>query len=173
MPEREVLRGAPWYRYFWPWFIVGLLGTAVVGSIATAVVAFSGSDSLVRDDWYKDGMAINRRFEREQRASALGIAATGRFDFVTGEVWLELSGDETGDLSELVLELSHPTRSERDTRLTLQRTADGSFRGALEAPLSGRRFYVRLEPVLADPSWRVSGPLELSVSSDFQLDPGA
>jgi hypothetical protein len=169
----DPISGAPWYRCFWPWFIVVLLGSTVAGSITTAVVAFRGSDSLVRDDWYKDGMAINRRIEGEERAASLGIRAEGRFDFVTGEVWLDLSGSETEDLGAIVLELSHPTRAERDALLTLVRTPDGSYRGSLEAPLQGRRFYARLEPSEPGSEWRLHGTLELSERSDFRLEPGA
>ena len=168
MSTNEV--GRPWYRNFWPWFIVGLLSWAVVGSVTTAVIAVSGSDSLVRDDWYKDGMAINRRLEQEELARSLGISATGRIDFVTGEISLSLVGDEAPTL---LLELSHPTRSDRDVALTLERDASGIYRGALEEPLRGQRFYARLESRAPERAWRITGPLELADRRDFQLEPGA
>ena len=31
----------PWYRQFWPWFIIALPCAAVVGSIATAIIAIN------------------------------------------------------------------------------------------------------------------------------------
>jgi hypothetical protein len=169
MNERAT--GAPWYRCFWPWFIVVLLGTSVAGSIATAVIAISGRDALVRDDWYRDGMAVNRRIEREARAGALGISASGRLDWVTGEVRLELAGDGVADLPTLAFELSHPTRSQHDALLQLQRGDDGVFRGSLERPPSGRRFYARLEPGNEQPEWRIGGSVVLADGQTFILEP--
>jgi hypothetical protein len=170
MKDVEDSVGGPWYRHAWPWFIVVLLGTSVAGSIATAVIAISGRDALVDDDWYRNGMAINRRIEREERAAALGISASGRIDSVTGEVWLELSGEDAGPV--VVLELSHPTRAERDALLTLQRAADGVYRGSLDAPLQGRRFYARLEPEDETLGWRISDTLALSDRETFALRSG-
>jgi hypothetical protein len=40
--------GGPWYRYFWPWFIVGLLGISVAGSLLTVAIAVDGADPDVR-----------------------------------------------------------------------------------------------------------------------------
>jgi hypothetical protein len=137
--------GAPWYRHFWPWFIVGLLATAVVASLSTVVIAVSGRDSLVRDDYYRDGMAINRRLGREAEAERLGIGAELRFDAVTGDLQLRLRGGDTQSLDALDLSLSHPTRAERDTRVRLQRGADQVFRASLDEPLQGS-WYAALLP---------------------------
>ncbi|MEQ8516343.1 MAG: FixH family protein, partial [Chromatocurvus sp.] len=43
----------PWYRQFWPWFLIVLPGTVVVASIATLIIAVRGSDDLVVDEYYK------------------------------------------------------------------------------------------------------------------------
>lgn len=163
--ETELV-GAPWYRCFWPWFIVGLLSTAVVASLTTVVIAVSGSDSLVRDDYYRDGMAINRRLDREAAAARMGIGAELRFDPMTGELLLRLAGGETEGIEALDLTLSHPTKAERDTEVTLRRGVDRTFRGSVEEPLQGR-WYVTLVPLVdgagaddlaAGSSWRISEP---------------
>lgn len=36
--------GSPWYRNSWPWFIVGLLGISVIGSLATVYIAYVHRD---------------------------------------------------------------------------------------------------------------------------------
>ena len=41
--------GLPWYRHFWPWFVVGLLGISVIGSLTTVYIAVSGRDPEVAD----------------------------------------------------------------------------------------------------------------------------
>jgi len=45
-PPRE----PPWYRQFWPWFIIALPASVVVASFFTLWLAISNPDPLVVDD---------------------------------------------------------------------------------------------------------------------------
>jgi uncharacterized protein len=38
---------APWYRHFWPWFILALLGSAVAGSLVSAYLAVHYPDPVL------------------------------------------------------------------------------------------------------------------------------
>jgi len=49
MTSDSVEVGSPWYRNFWPWFIVLLLATSVVGSLVTVAIAYRHRDIDVRD----------------------------------------------------------------------------------------------------------------------------
>jgi len=40
----------PWYRQFWPWFIIALPATAVVASFVTLWLAISRPDYIVIDE---------------------------------------------------------------------------------------------------------------------------
>ena len=40
----------PWYRQFWPWFIIALPASAVVASFITLWLAISNPDQLVIDE---------------------------------------------------------------------------------------------------------------------------
>jgi hypothetical protein len=40
----------PWYRQFWPWFIIALPASAVVASFFTLWLAISNPDHLVVDE---------------------------------------------------------------------------------------------------------------------------
>ena len=40
----------PWYRQFWPWFIIALPASVVVASFFTLWLAISNPDQLVVDD---------------------------------------------------------------------------------------------------------------------------
>ena len=42
--------GVPWYKQFWPWFIIALPASAVVASFFTLWLAISNPDQLVVDD---------------------------------------------------------------------------------------------------------------------------
>ena len=37
----------PWYRHFWPWFIIVLLGSAVTGSLYTVYLAVSTAEPVL------------------------------------------------------------------------------------------------------------------------------
>lgn len=165
--------GLPWYRHFWPWFIVGLLGTAVAASVATAVVAIRGGDSLVGDDYYRDGLAINRRLVGLEAASRLGVSArltVGGAD----EVVVELRSGEATPPAALDLELRHATRSRQDQRIRLTASAEGPYRGAASELRSGR-YYATLTPVETDPEneWRLSRALFARGRTTVQLGGGA
>ncbi len=40
----------PWYRYFIPWLLIGLLSAAVVGSCVSAYLAVNTSDVVLAHD---------------------------------------------------------------------------------------------------------------------------
>jgi hypothetical protein len=40
----------PWYRQFWPWFIIALPASVVIASFYTLWLAISNPDHLVVDD---------------------------------------------------------------------------------------------------------------------------
>ena len=42
--------GVPWYKQFWPWFIIALPASVVVASFFTLWLAISNPDRLVVDD---------------------------------------------------------------------------------------------------------------------------
>jgi hypothetical protein len=44
---REQRDQRPWYRQFWPWFLIALPMIAVIGGIVTLIIAVRSSDPLV------------------------------------------------------------------------------------------------------------------------------
>lgn len=135
----------PWYRQFWPWFIMALPAAAVVAGISTVVIAVKNQDSVVRDDWYKDGKAINLDMAREQRAQALQLSADLTVDALTGEIIVQLqAGKDTPPPRQLQLSFSHATLSERDQHLLLRQQSGTRYTGLLQRPLDGH-FSVELD----------------------------
>jgi len=66
----------PWYRYGWPWFLISIPMVSVVLGCMMLYLAFNTNNSLVVDDYYKEGKAYNLRIERDRLASLLGVDAT-------------------------------------------------------------------------------------------------
>jgi hypothetical protein len=65
----------PWYRQRWPWFLIALPASAVIGGVITAVLAVRTFDGPVAADYYKQGLAINQEVDRAQLARVLGLEA--------------------------------------------------------------------------------------------------
>lgn len=148
----------PWYRQFWPWFLIALPGSVVIASLAMVYIASRGADDLVADDYYRAGLAINERLEAQQRAHALGISVRLRFE--ADGVKADLTAP--GDPEELRLRLSHPMEADRDVTLTLRRIAPGHYAAPLDAAVAPR-WHWSLAPPGAE-AWRLDG---IAQTSDF------
>lgn len=144
----------PWYRQFWPWFLIALPGCVVVAALYTVYIAYSGADDLVADDYYKYGLAINRQLEKEQRGLELGISA--RLNVSADHVTAHVTGPV--DAASLSLLLSHPLEADRDFPLTLARIAPGIYQAVLPAPIAPR-WHWTLALDQAD-GWRLGGKIE-------------
>ena len=65
----------PWYRYGWPWFLIAIPMVSVCLGSVMLYLAFNANNSMVVDDYYKEGKAYNLRIERDRLASVLGLVA--------------------------------------------------------------------------------------------------
>ncbi len=137
----------PWYREPWPWLIMTVPSIAVIGGAITMALAFSGKDGLVADDYYRQGLAINRVIARESAARALGIRGVARFGDGDVEATLEASRPLPDRLH---LHAAHVTRSGLDRSVVLARGIDGVYRAPIE-PLPTGRWRVAIETE----QWRV------------------
>jgi len=48
----------PWYKQFWPWFIISVPLSSVLVAVVQVYAALHSSSDLVKDDYYKEGLAI-------------------------------------------------------------------------------------------------------------------
>jgi uncharacterized protein len=77
-PSGSSVNAGPWYREPWPWLLMAGPVAAIVAGIATAWIAIVHQDGLVADDYYKEGLAINRTIARHEAAVRLGVVAQVR-----------------------------------------------------------------------------------------------
>lgn len=136
----------PWYREPWPWLLMAPPAAAVLAGIATIWIAVASADGLVADDYYKQGLALNKVIAREERAQALGISAQVAMSGGRIRVRLEGAAPEA-----VFVHLAHRTRAGYDQRLRL--VPAGKVYEADMAPLAPGGWRVWIE----DPrgSWRV------------------
>jgi len=156
-----------WYRQRWPWFLIALPATAVIGSVITAVLAVRTFDGTVSADYYKQGLAINEEVERAQLARVLGLEArivisgVGEGDRVRIEVH---SARALPADTKVLLQLIHPGRSAEDRTAMLERIDVD--------PDPGRAVYAGIFRVAPDAT-RPSGPTTWQVvveSAHWRVD---
>jgi uncharacterized protein len=142
----------PWYREPLVWLVAAIPALTVVAGLSTVVIAARSADDVVRDDFRKEGIAINRDPARDDAAAKLGV--TARVSDADGALTVRLALDEANAPRALVAILSHATRAEYDRMLTLQRGEDGTYSAALPA-LNRGHWYVELSP--PNRAWRLTG----------------
>src|SRR5690606_5575596 len=122
-------------------------------------LAFSSADSLVVDDYYREGRAINRTIARDLRAAELGLVAT--IDRAPEGVRLSLRANQAVDWpSSVEMRVVHATRAERDRVLVLRSIGAGHFvAGDASLPPAGR-WTVHLAAAGGD--WRLAAPMDVS-----------
>ncbi|MGK7296875.1 MAG: FixH family protein [Candidatus Wenzhouxiangella sp. M2_3B_020] len=150
----------PWYKQFWPWFIIGVLSWGVVSASITLTVALRNPPHMMTGDYAKLGKALVDTHRRADRAEALGLSGMLTR---TGAQWaLSLDADESGALGERLLLLAqHPTDSTRDRQVVLNRIAPGEYRAeAAAVPPRGRIIVSDLEQ-----TWWIS--------TTYDADPGS
>jgi len=162
----------PWFRHPEPWLLLAAPFAAVVAGSITWWIAAHSNHSLVVDDYYKQGKAINQTLARDRRSAELGLRATLVVDAATQTAYLNLvSSLGPEDLPDAVrIQLIHATRSELDHQHWLQRTTDGRWQGAFAAPADGR-WQVQIDDGAG--RWRLiraassfAGPIEITPHLD-------
>lgn len=138
----------PWYRHRWPWLLMSGPAAVLVAGAVTIWIAAASSDGLVADDYYKQGLGINKTLAREEAARQLRVSAEVEIDSQAIRVKLHGQAPEA-----LFVHLAHATRAGHDQRLRLARTPAGAYEAELE-PLPAGRWRV----VIEDPrgTWRIA-----------------
>ena len=158
------LQPKPWYREFWPWFLMSLPATAVIAGVATVVIAIQSADGMVVGDYYKAGLAINQTLARDDAAYAMALSATVKTE--NGALLLTLGGRLPSYPEQLSLTLAHPTRSGMDQSLNLHHAGGNHYRAALPAMPAGKWHLLLVDNAS---TWRVSGIVHLPLDRPVTL----
>lgn len=137
----------PWYREPWPWLLMAGPAAVLVAGAVTLWVALASADGLVAEDYYKQGLAINRVLAREEAARRLGVS--GEIKLGSGTLTVILQGAKP---EALFVHLAHATRAGYDVRLRLAPDATGAYAAELP-PMPPGRWRI----VIEDPrgTWRI------------------
>ena len=158
----------PWYRQFWPWFVILLPASAVVASLYTVNLAVQTTDSLVVDAELGMDVISAQRIAAGELATTLGLSAELELDRETGSLKLSMQSaapnPDTAVVESVVLRFSHPAFEERDQSVILQRptgSSDLTYTARLPAIPQGR-WYLILE---SSEGWRLTSNLDNEAQS--------
>ncbi len=139
-----------WYRERWPWLLIAGPALVVVASLATAWLAISSDDGLVAQDYYKQGLLINRKIRAAGSGEVPQLGATVTLR-ANGEVRAQVVGLPPAPApARLRLTLAHPGHTGPQSIIALTRVADGEYVGVFSEPAAGR-----LVVTLESDSWRL------------------
>ena len=169
----------PWYRQFWPWFLISLPLVVVIAGFNLLYIALKYPHSMVDDQYYKEGLAINQSLDQDRRAAELKVAAEILFqpfeDAGRAQLLVNLSGLVIYP-TELTLLLQHPGSQSLDQTLTLKQaealTLKQAEAGQYSAQLTQQyqhSYYLRLLP--PDKSWRLNGKINFQDDRLITLSP--
>jgi len=161
----------PWYKQFWPWFILSPLIMVICASFWMLYIATVTHDGAIVDNYYKDGLSIIERTEQDQWAADMNLGA--QLQTIGERVQLRVSGDLKEWPNALTLLYVFKTKASEDVEVRLERTPDGRYIGQLPQTIQGERDLL-LEPADTPSSgnhWRLHGHATLPSSSILTLQP--
>ncbi|UJF18109.1 FixH family protein [Vibrio sp. SS-MA-C1-2] len=133
----------PWYKQFWPWVLIALPASAVIGSLFTFYIFSQNSVEMVTDNYYKKGKAINKEIGQLKEADKLHIKANVKVD--EHQIILHLDKGQLVSLPTLNIKFSHRTLSKYDFHQLVNPDANGNYRIHLDEPLIGP-WFVQISP---------------------------
>jgi hypothetical protein len=137
----------------------------VVAGLVTYWIAATTFDGMVVDDYYKQGLAINKVLERDRAATRLGLGADVALAGGGHRVRVVPAGGGLRSEQRLRLRLAHPAHADLDQDIALERAGD-AYEAALQ-PLRPGRWSVILEDEAK--SWRLMGVWRVPEDSALRL----
>ena len=164
----------PWYRQFWPWFLIAIPLSSGIAGFYMLSLALQTNNSLVVDDYYKQGKEINRRIERDRVAAGFGLKA--QVSSTEEGVVLQLETNKNAGLpapDTLMLRWVHATQDTKDGTASMVHLGNYRYIAAgRQLPVAGVwRLHIN-DP--ANPQWRlISDRVRLTDNSEITISSGA
>lgn len=154
----------PWYKQFWPWFLIILPAVVVIASIVTLVIAINHADPLIAEEYYKDGKAINQDLAKNQQAKILGI---NFLLVIKNNQFILTQHGGTQINTPLQISFFHPTLAMQDFSFLSQPNNQGHYQFNLPHFNFGK-WEVRIENPLK--TWRIHHKLTINNDKKYWLN---
>ncbi len=156
----------PWFKHFWPWFLICVPLASMFFSINYFHLAVSTENSLVVDDYYKEGRVINVRLDKVEAARQLGLKTQLAISDGSVVLTFEEGAPESGEA--LSLNFYHTTLAAKDFSILLSRDANGVYRGSFENDIKSK-WKISLMPL--DQTWKIQQTRFLPQAKPFAFLP--
>ncbi|MGO2076668.1 MAG: FixH family protein [Pseudoalteromonas sp.] len=156
----------PWYKNFWPWFLIFFPLAAIIGCVSLFITAIGNGPDMVVDDYYKKGKAINLELTKFDKAKALYLH--GDLTVSTDKVSFKFIKGDTSNIHSLKLSFYHRTIQAYDFDTHLTPNAKGEFTAIIE-PFTDGAYTVFIEPT--DASWKLKENITLPNTRSIAINP--
>jgi hypothetical protein len=160
------MQPTPWYKNFWPWFLIAFPLAAIVGCITLIFTAVGNGPDMVIDDYYKEGKAINLELSKFDKAKALYLH--GDLNVSDERVSFKFTKGDASNVHALKLSFYHRTIKAHDFSATLTPNANQEFTALLDSYTPGA-YSVFIEPI--DSSWKLKENLLLPTTEVVIVTP--
>ncbi|NAZ70035.1 FixH family protein [Vibrio toranzoniae] len=154
----------PWYKQFWPWFLIALPATVVIWTIMTVIVFTENSVDLVTEDYYKKGKGINVDISKVNIAKELGLSAS--INEKGNSVIITLDKGKLDHFPAINAMFVHRTLPDRDFIQLLTADASGNYTLTLDHEMQGP-WFIELSPHNSE--WLVQGRMNFPIETSTQL----
>jgi uncharacterized protein len=163
-----------WYKEPWMLLVLGGPIVVVIASIITGIIAWHGADNVVSQDYYKQGVNINKNLYRDAKASEYQMLANAQFDPGNRKITLRLEGKTTLP-AELIFSLSVANKQsefESAQKIGLTQTQSGLYEGQLKEMSRTPALNLNLWHVQVDGTdWRLTADWHDPAKTSLQLKP--
>ena len=129
--------------------VVAIPMSAVAMGAVLVPLSLMHADALVKDDYYKAGLAIAKDLKRDQEAKARKLSGQVKLDLENNYVRVDLAGNPGSD--NLMLWLRHSTRPDLDRKVTLSALGASSWDATIDLIPSAGKWHIEV----GTQRWRV------------------
>jgi hypothetical protein len=162
-----------WYKEPWAWLVFFLPFSAVVAGITTYIIANTNPDTVVVDDYYKKGKAINLELGKIKIAQKLGMRFSLKYH--NNELVIRPTGIEK-EFPVLNVNFYHPTQENKDFYLALTADGNGDFRHLFDTSVNvtsdiniNGKWRITITPF--ENHWKIQQTITLPQSEFIELIP--
>ncbi|MAD04079.1 FixH family protein [Pseudoalteromonas shioyasakiensis] len=160
------MKPTPWYKNFWPWFLISFPLAAIIGCAGLIYMAIGNGPDMVVDDYYKKGKAINLELSKFNKAKALYLH--GDLNVTNDKVAFTFTKGDASNVHSLKMSFYHRTIKANDFDVSLMKNAHGDFTALLDAHVDGA-YTVFIEPI--DNSWKLKEDIILPTDKTISISP--
>ena len=168
MNQNTVISKKSWYKNTWLLFLLAFPFASVLMGGVILYLAISRSDSVVEDNYYKEGLAINQHMAAIDNARAKNMAL--QLSFPKGLVRIESKQPFAQETQQLRLLISHNLNDKLDRKIVLNRLDQFTFAATMD-DLEIGRWYIIVSPAHNEQLWRIKGKIYNQEQQSFLLSP--